>query len=280
MIPFDFDYYRPDSMEKAYECYQSLSQMNKRPMYYGGGTEIISMARVKSIEFDAVIDLKAIPQCNTLEINNGYFVMGAAQTLTNIAEFNAFPLLSKTVKRIADHTIQDKLTIGGNLAGTIKYREASLPLMISNCKLQVMTVKGITEIPFNKLFDGRLQLESGDFLVAILIDQNQLNCPYSHVKKTRNEKIDYPLISMAAMKDGSTLKAAITGYGEKPCLIPEKILNHKSYSIDQKIKKIITQLHSECKSDLSGSLEYREFVLQNILQELLEHFRSTDFILK
>ena len=280
MIPFDFDYYRPDSLKEAYECYQSLSLMNKRPMYYGGGTEIISMARVKSIEFDSVIDLKAIPQCNTLEISNGNFVIGAAQTLTNIAEYNAFPLLSKTVKRIADHTIQDKLTIGGNIAGTIKYREASLPLMISNCKLQVMTVNGITDMPFNQIFDGRLKLEPGDFLVSILIGQDQLNCPYSHVKKTRNEKIDYPLISMASMKDGSTIKAAITGYGEKPCLLPEKILNHKSYSVDQKIKKIITQIHSECKSDLSGSREYREFVLQNMLQELLEHFRSTDFIMK
>lgn len=279
MIPFDFDYYRPDSLNEAYQCYQNLVSMNKRPLYYGGGTEIISMARVKSIEFDSVIDLKAIPECNALEISSGYFVIGAAQTLTNIAEYNAFPLLSKTVKRIADHTIQNKLTIGGNLAGTIKYREASLPLMISNCKLQIMTGKGLSKMPFDKLFDGRLKLETGDFLVSVLIDQKQLNCPYSHVKKTRIEKIDYPLITMAAIKDGSTIKAAITGYGEKPYQLPVKILNHKSYSIEQKIKKIITLMHGECKSDLSGSREYREFVLQNMLQELLEHFRSTDFIM-
>ena len=279
MIPFDFDYYRPETLKEAFDCYKNLSTMSKRPLYYGGGTEIISMARVKSIEFDSVIDLKSIPECNSLEIRDGSFVIGAAQTLTTIAEYNAFPLLSKTVKRIADHTIQDKLTIGGNLAGTIHYRESALPLMISNCRLHIMTQDGIKELPFLQLFDGELKLTPGEFLISILIDQSYLEVPYSHVKKTRIEKIDYPLITMAALKNGTTIKAAVTGYGNKPSLLPEKILNHKSYSMDQKIKKIISQLHQECISDLSGSREYREFVLKNMLEELFSKFRSADFIL-
>ncbi|GLC82710.1 FAD binding domain-containing protein [Lacrimispora brassicae] len=274
MIPFDFDYYKPESMEEAFDCYHDLILNNKKPLYYGGGTEIISMARVNNIEFDAVIDLKGIPECNELEISDGKFRIGTAQTLTNIAEYNAYPLLSQTIKRIADHTIQGKITIGGNLAGTIKYREAALPLMISDCSLQVMTQGGLVQVPFLQAFKGKLQLKKGEFLVSVLIEEEDLNLPYNHVKKTKIEKIDYPLITMAALKNKKAVKAAISGYGDNPIILSERIINHKSYSTEQKITKIINLAHNDCKGDLSGSREYREFVLKNILQEMFNNFEK------
>lgn len=274
MIPFDFDYYKPDSLEEALGCYHDLLLNNKKPLYYGGGTEIISMARVNSINFDAVIDLKGIPQCNQLELSDGKLRIGAAQTLTNIAEHNAYPLLSKSIKRIADHTIQGKITIGGNLAGTIKYREAALPFMISDCTLQVMTQGGLVSLPFLQAFDGKLKLKKGEFIVSIMIEEDNLYLPYNHVKRTRMEKIDYPLITMAAVKYKKAAKAAITGYGNNPILLSERIINHKLYSTDQKIKKIINSVHNDCKGDLSGSREYREFVLENMLQEMFMNFEK------
>ena len=60
MIPFDFEYYKPDTLSKAYDCYITLGKENKKPIYYSGGTEIISMARTGSLEFGAAIDLKGI----------------------------------------------------------------------------------------------------------------------------------------------------------------------------------------------------------------------------
>ncbi len=274
MIPFDFDYYKPESMEEAFSCYRDLLLNNKKPLYYGGGTEIISMARVNSIKFDSVIDLKGIPECNQLEVSDGKFRIGAAQTLTNIAEFNAYPLLSKTIKRIADHTIQGKITIGGNLAGTIKYREASLPFMLSDCTLQIMTQGGLVQLPFLQAFKGKLQLNKGEFLVSVLIEEDNLNLPYNHVKRTKIEKIDYPLITMAALKNKKAVKAAISGYGDNPILLSERIINHKIYNTEQKVKKIINLAHSDCKGDLSGSREYKEFVLKNMLQEMLNNFEK------
>ena len=274
MIPFDFDYYKPESVEEAFGCYGDLLLNNKKPLYYGGGTEIISMARVNSIQFDAVIDLKGIPECSQLEVSGGKLKIGAAQTLTNIAEYNAFPLLSETIKRIADHTIQGKITIGGNLAGTIKYRESALPLMLSKCSLQVMTQSGLVQLPFLQAFKGKLQLKKGEFLVSISIEEDNLNLPYNHVKRTKIEKIDYPLITMAALKDKKTVKAAISGYGDNPIILSERIINHKLYNTEQKIKKIIHLAHNDCKGDLSGSREYREFVLKNMLQEMFGNFEK------
>ncbi len=132
MIPFDFEYYKPDTIEDAIQLFNKLELDGKKPIYYGGGTEFISMARMYNKYTGAVIDVKGIPECNVFEFKNDNLIIGSAVTLTKIAEENPFPLLSLTVKRIADHTIQDKITLGGNLMGTIIYKEAILPLLLSN----------------------------------------------------------------------------------------------------------------------------------------------------
>jgi CO/xanthine dehydrogenase FAD-binding subunit len=163
MIPFDFEYYRPDTLNEAIDIFNNISSSNKTPVYYGGGTEIISMARAGSIHFDAVIDIKNINECKILGIENNNLIIGSAITLTQIAESGYFPLLSEIVSRIADHTIQDKITIGGNLASTIIYREASLPLKLTNCRVKVLNNNGINEVQFSDVFDGRLHLQKVNF---------------------------------------------------------------------------------------------------------------------
>lgn len=274
MNSFDFSYYKPDTLEEAFHCYQKLDSESKTVLYYSGGSEIISMARTESIKFHAVIDLKSIPECNALELCGQNLVIGSAQNLTSISESNYFPLMSKTVSRIADHTMQGKITIGGNLAGTIIYREASLPLLISNCQVIVMTRDGLQQIPLPQIFNGRLQLKKGEFLVQLLIDKCDLHLPYVHVKKTKMDKIDYPLMTMAGMKKNGCIQAAVSGLGETPVILPVDKLNDTSLTVEQRIAQIIAQLGNFIKNDISGSKEYREFVLTNIIVQMLANLEE------
>jgi len=280
-IPFDFEFYQPETLTEAKalwhdlaaECKEPLSVngFKKKPLYYAGGTEIISKARVQTLKFDALIDLKKIPECNILGINGDNLIIGSCKTLAKIAESGLFPLLGKTVKRIADHTIQGKITLGGNLFGSIKYREACLPLLITDCTAVIMTEKGPEEVSFRKIFDGKMKLSDGDFLVQIKINKRYLNLPYAHVKKTKIDKIDYPLITMVSHKDGQIIRAAITGYGSEPTILPENLLNEPA-SPDERIKSIIKNLDKQVENDLAGSSDYKKFVLGNILEELFAKF--------
>jgi len=274
MTSFDFAYYKPDTLNEAIECYYNLAAGNQSVLYYGGGTEIISMARAESIKFDAVIDLKNIPECNVLSSENNDLIIGSAMTLTGIAESGCFPLLCETVSRIADHTIQGKITLGGNLGSTIIYREAALPLMITNSRAKVMTKDGLQELPFSQIFDGRLHIEQGGFLVQILIEQNDINLPYNHVKKTKMDKIDYPLISMAANKKDGKIQAAVSGAGDMPIWLSSKALNNTSISEEERISEITRQIGGLIISDIHGSREYRMFVLRNILSQMFENFKG------
>jgi CO/xanthine dehydrogenase FAD-binding subunit len=127
MLAYDFDYYLPDTVEEAAEIFASAVKAGKQPLYYGGGTEIISMARVYNLKPDVVIDIKNIGDCRGLGTDGPRLFLGAGLTLNTIAISGKFPLLGLACGRIADHTIQSKITLGGNLAGTVYYHETLPP---------------------------------------------------------------------------------------------------------------------------------------------------------
>lgn len=272
MIPFHFEYYKPDNVQEALELYQELNRTGKRPLYYAGGTEIISMARVNNLNFGAVIDIKGIPECNSFGFNNGKLIIGGAVTLSNITESKRFPLLGLTVARIADHTIQDKITLSGNLCGTIIYKEAVLPLLVSESKAVIASASGIRKAALPEVFKRKLNLNRGELLLQIETDAEYVNLPYVHMKKTKNEKIDYPLVTVSGLIKDGRLRLAFSGVCQYPfrSLEIESALNDNSLTIEERINKTMDNLPDKVLGDVSGSSEYRRFVLKNTLYNTLK----------
>ncbi len=272
MIPFNFDYYRPFSIDEAVQIYKELDLQRKEPIYYGGGYEIISMARFHNIYTKAVIDLKDIPECNALEFQGDCLAIGSCATLSRISESKLFPLLGKTVGRIADHTMQCRITLGGNIGGTIFYREAVLPLLLSDAYVTIASENKLRQVPISEVFFERLNLARGEFIVQFTVGREYTALPFVHVKKTKNEKIDYPLITIAAIKQSDKIRIAFSGI----CAFPfrsiqvEEDLNNKNSSWDIRINNVINHLPAPVLNDVSGSDKYRKFVLKNTLNNTLE----------
>lgn len=276
MIPFDFQYYKPESIEEAVQIFHSLSSNGKKVMYYGGGTEFISMARAHNVYADAVIDTKGIPECNVQEILDDKLFIGSAVTLTSIAEANLFPLLGLTVQRVADHTIQDKITLGGNIAGTIIYHEAVLPLMVADSEVMIANLNGTRVIPLNNIFNKRINLNKGDLIVNFIINNKFLQLPYMHAKRTKSEKIDYPLITLSALKADGKINIAFSAVCSYPFRSPlmEQNLNDTMLTYGERINNAIFNVPDLILSDLSGSADFRRFKLQRMLLEVLNKFEG------
>lgn len=270
MIPFQFDYYRPDTISEAVKLYGQLDSEGKKPLYYGGGSEIISMSRVNNLRTGAVIDLKSVPECCELKTDGDHLVIGSSVTLSAITEANLFPLLSRACGRIADHTMQCKITVGGNVCGTIIYKEALLPLLLSDCTVLVAGAGHLKKVSVHHLFNQRLNLFPGEFIVQFLVEKKYAALPYFHIKKTKNEKIDYPLISLSAVVVEGQLKLALSGLCEFPfrSVKLEAELNRKGAPMEERIRNATELLPAPVLNDVSGSDRYRMFVLKNTLMNL------------
>lgn len=276
MIGFDFEYYKPDTVKEAVNLYHNLDLQGKKTIFYGGGSEFISMARVNNVHADAIIDIKGISECKEYAISDNNLVIGAGVTLTEIVEGNLFPLLSKTIKRIADHTMQGKITIGGNICGTIIYREAILPLLISESRIVLAKKDNIREELLCHVFDGRLNLDKGEMVVKLIVPGKFLNLPHLHIKRTKNETIDYPLITMAAFKNENKIQMAFSGLGDYPFRSYglEDILNEDIFPKEDRVNQGMNILEDKIIDGLNGSKEYKEFMLREILDSTLENFQE------
>lgn len=259
MIPFDFEYYRPSTKEEAVEAYMALYKQDKNPLYYGGGTEIITMARLNKIQPGALIDIKQIPECRNINSDKAKVEIGAALTLTEIREAGIFPLLSMVIKNLADHTSRCKITLGGNICGKIPYREAVMPLMLCDSTIEIFGPEGLKSFKINSIFDKNIKLSKGEFISRIITDKKYIDLPFAALKKTKSEKVDYPLISVAAIKHKNKIKAAFSGVCPYP-FMAEKI----------KMKDFESSFPDSVISDNLGSSEYRSFVLKNTMEEIMK----------
>ncbi|ARU61567.1 xanthine dehydrogenase [Tumebacillus avium] len=269
MISFDFDYYRPESVRDAVLLYQKLASEGKQPLYYAGGTEIISMARIGQLRMGAVIDLKGIAELNESRFSGDVLVIGANVTLTRLAEENLFPLLGDTARRVADHTNRNKITVGGNICGRIKYREAVLPFLLTDSQAVLVGPSGQRQVPIGELFNGKLNLLPGELLVRLLTSRRDVELPYVTMKKTKLEEIDYPLVRLAAVQTGSWIRIAFSGVSETPLrpLQVEAMLNNTALPLEVRIENAIRQWPAPMLNDILGSAEYRAFVLRHALQD-------------
>lgn len=271
MIPFDFEYYKPDSKEEAVKLFEELSAKGKQPIYYSGGTEIITGARRKLVFTEAVIDIKGIPECNVFELSGDELIIGGSVTLTQVSETKGFPLFSQNSTFPANQTARNKITLCGNICGKIPYREAVLSHLVAESKVVIAGTKGVRILPINQVFNEKLQLEKGELLLQIKVEKSYAKLPYFTVKKIKQGVDGYPLVSIAALKKDNQVRVALSGV----CAFPfrsktmEANLNNKNLSLEQRVNEAIKYLPAPIISNVQGSAEYKKFVLKNTLFDAL-----------
>ncbi len=272
MIAFDFNYYKPSTIAEALETYATATSLRKKVIYYSGGTEFITFARTNKMHADVVIDIKGIAECNVCEIQGGQLIIGAAISLNILVETNLFPLLSQTVKQIANHSSRNKITIGGNINSQLIYREGVLPFLLTDAKVKIALQGEEIVVPLKKIFDRKMILDEGAFLVQIIVDSSFIDLPFISFKRTQMTKVGYPVVSLAALLKENQIHVAFSGL----CSFPfrsrkiEAIVNDDSLSESERIEQIASHLPAPIVDDLHASAAYREFVLKNLLADTFE----------
>ena len=257
---------------KLFEKYAIESEQGKKVVYYSGGTEFITFARVNKLNADVIIDIKGISECNTMEIKDGQLIIGSAVSLNKISDSKLFPLLGQSVKQIADHTSRNKITIGGNMNSRLMYRESLLPLLVVEANVKVYSQNETKIMPVADLYNGKVKLTQGDFLVQIIIDTSMIDLPHVSFKRTKFSKVGYPVLSLAAVRtDTGKIRVAFSGICENPFRSKkvEKIINDTALSINDRVERVASSLPLPVISDIEGSMEYRVFVLKNALSDII-----------
>jgi CO/xanthine dehydrogenase FAD-binding subunit len=271
MIPFDFEYYLPQTAEEAVTLFTRLSSEDINPLYYAGGTEIITFCRQQTLKPGALIDLKNIQETTVFEKLGGQLVIGANLSLSRVVEENNFPLLSKVVKQIADRTVRNRLTLGGNICGRLPYREALLPFLLTDAVVTLAGPDGRRSEQVTTLFDKRLKLAKGELLVQLEVREDTLNLPFYTRRRVKQGPVDYPLYHLACIRKDGKLKLAVAGL----CAFTfrsrdlEMILDDQNIKVSETISNVVNKLPGDIRADERGSAAYRKALFEKDLELLL-----------
>jgi aerobic carbon-monoxide dehydrogenase medium subunit len=271
VIPFEFDYFKPETLQEAVDLFQYLEQNGKQPMFFSGGTELITLGRIDLAYTEAVIDIKDIAECRVMEASEGRVLLGSVLTLTQIEEANVFPLLTKTSSEVADHTARGKITLGGNICARIFYREAVLPFLLADSQVLLIGPEGKRVQPITSIFQGQLNLKNGEVLVQLSTENRFIDAPFYTIKRRQQWETGYPLITAAALRTSEEVRVAVSGLCPFPfrSMEVEKALNDRGRSFEDRVERAIELLPKPILEDVEGSAAYRIFVLRNILFDVL-----------
>lgn len=285
MIPHNFNYYRPESAAEAANLYQEFSQKGLSPLYYAGGTEVVTYARKQLIAPDALIDIKTIPRCREHGEKAGELVFGSALTLNEIEEEALYPLLSHAVSKIADHTVRNQLTLGGNICGRLPFREGLLPFLITECKVLIMSAERmeLVEKPITEVFERRIKLSPGDFIVQFKVSAEAAQKPFASVRKVKQGDIAYPLLHAVALSEPEAHEQIRWAFSnvcpfpfrseEVDAFINRQTQDQSSINMED-LEALTDYLPTKIADDLQAGSEYRAFKLKQAVKDGLAMVRG------
>ncbi|HEY1274385.1 MAG TPA: xanthine dehydrogenase family protein subunit M [Thermoleophilaceae bacterium] len=113
MIPSQFDYEAPESLEQAIRM---LHENGEDAKILAGGHSLLPLMKLRLAAPTLLIDLRKVPGLHGIQRENGSYRIGA---MTRHADLQSTPELgvaSKAASLIADQQVRNRGTIGGSLA--------------------------------------------------------------------------------------------------------------------------------------------------------------------
>jgi CO/xanthine dehydrogenase FAD-binding subunit len=124
-------------------------------------------------QMDRVIDLLSIPELRGIREVEGGLEIGATTPFSEIrrsaAVRSAFPALSDAAGQIGGWQIQNRATLGGNLANASPAGDSLPVLLVLDATIVLASARGLREIPYDGFHAGyrKTALQPGEIVVRI-----------------------------------------------------------------------------------------------------------------
>ncbi len=199
MIPGEFEYYSPTSLDEAIA---SLSEHGDEAKILAGGQSLIPAMRFRLAMPNVLIDLNRLQGLSYIKEENGHLALGALTREADIDESalvrQKYPLLADTAKVIADPLVRNMATVGGNLAHADPANDHPATMLAYGAEVVAVGPGGQRIIPIDDFFVDLFEnsLADNEILTEIRIPAPPANSGGCYVKVERKVG-DYAVAAVA-----------------------------------------------------------------------------------
>lgn len=270
MIPGEFDYFSPSSVQEAIGL---LEEHGYGAKLLAGGQSLIPAMRFRLSLPEVLIDLNGLTDLRYLQENNGHLAIGALTREVDLEESavvqEKFALLADAARVIADPIVRNRATVGGNIAHADPANDHPAVMLAYNAQIIAHGPGGMRQIAVDDFFVDLFEnsLADNEILTEIRIPTPGPGSGGAYFKLERKVG-DYAVSAVAVQltMSGDTCTAArigLTNVSPVPmrALDAENILTG-SVVTDEIIEAAGQAAAEACdpSPDLRGSVAYKRDV--------------------
>jgi carbon-monoxide dehydrogenase medium subunit len=281
MIPPSFEYLTPSKISDAIAMLQKHGEEAK---ILAGGHSLIPAMRLRLSEPGYLIDISGIQGLDYILEESGQLRIGAMTREASLEESQIvrekYPLLLDTAKMIADPSVRNVATVGGNLAHGDPANDHPATMLALGATVVVEGPNGSREIGIDDFFPDffTTALEPEEILTEIRIPSPPSGSGGAYLKIERKVG-DYAAAAVACQLNidsgGSIQKIGIglTNVGSTPIRASsaEQLLQGKNPD-ENMIAEAgrLSAADSEPMEDLRGSAEYKRALVNELTQRAIK----------
>jgi carbon-monoxide dehydrogenase medium subunit len=268
MIP-RFALARPHSLAEAFAAFEAA---DGEGAYVAGGTELLQVMKMGLAQFGTLIDLKAIPDLQGIEVEpDGALRIGAAATHREIERSELVgrraPGLAAMARRVANPRVRNTGTLGGNLAFAEPHSDPATFLLACGASIELAGPGGRRSLAVDELILGPLETarEPDEVVVAIRVPAADPGEGRAHAKVAFFERPTASAGVRLRVVDGAIASAVVSlgSLADTPALVPGAAAALQGApaagdGLEAALRRTTEALHEvPAEADIHGTAEYK-----------------------
>lgn len=279
MIPAKFSYHKANTLAEAFALCEEHGDEAK---YMSGGHSLLPMMKLRFATPQHIIDISKIDGLSYIKEDGDVLKIGALTTQAEIEHSKLirekYPIFIDAAKLIADPSVRNVGTIGGNIAHGDAANDQPSLMLAMNATLVIAGPEGERTMPITEFFHGfyMTALEPAEVLVEIQLPRAKPNAGGAYYKMERKVG-DYATSGAAVYLEMEGDVCTKAGIGlTNVSAIPLKLERAEELLTGEKLTSqlieqagVIASEDCEPESDLRGSEAYKRSVTKTITMRML-----------
>ncbi|MBI4403225.1 MAG: xanthine dehydrogenase family protein subunit M [Deltaproteobacteria bacterium] len=274
----DFEVYTPRSLREALAL---LNQNNHKPL--AGGTDLMVLLAAGNLPAGSYLNVNGLEELGGMEVGKDKVRLGALTTYTEIRRqailCKEFPNLVAAARQTGALAIQNRGTIGGNIANASPAADSPPALLTYDAEIKLISEKGTRVVPYKDFHLGykKTLLGTNELIHSVYVPRRFRNWHhyYRKVGARKSQAISKVIIAACALMNKDRIQDIRLSAGSVApytlrCFQTEEILRgeKKSQAAIQKAKTMILSEISPI-NDIRSTAKYRRYVTTQLLEEFL-----------
>ena len=278
MIPSAFNFYKPDSLQKAINL---IADFGDEGRVIAGGHSLIPVMKQRLTDIKHLIDLSAIDELKGIKIKGSSISIGAMTTqvelITNAELFKVAPVIREASLQIADPQVRNLGTIGGNVANGDPANDMPGLMQLLDAIYTINGKNGVREIKAREFYEGAYFTAREDDEILVSISFNAPIGGYAYEKQKR--KIgDYATAAAGVILNVdngvcSSASIALTNLSDTPVYCSDAVSMLIGKQIDDSLLSEVTKScveQSDPVADQRGPVEFKKYVAGIVVNKALK----------